>query len=153
MEKSLMDTKEQVNLTAIKVEGFRVVTQAAKEAIKSATLINGGAAVALLAFLGGTEKDSALVSGIAGAMMIFTLGVLLAAVAAGGMYCTQWCYEQEKWEKWGNRFRLGSILLVGGSYILLGSARGGPILPLWVREGPVDGVGALPVGGVMRAEP
>lgn len=114
-----MDAKEQEYQTQVKA--WLEVLKAAREAIKSATLVNGGAAVALLAFLGrGAKDDKAL--GMACAMMIFAVGVFLAAVAAGGMYCTQWCYAREKWEKSrretvGDRWRHVTIFFVAGSYI------------------------------------
>ena len=58
-------------------------------------LINGGAAVALLAFLGNliTNNSGAAVPSFANAMQAFVLGVFLAAVAYALTYLSQICYN------------------------------------------------------------
>ncbi len=78
------------------LEMFKSVIEAGLTALKSAIIINGGAAIALLAFIGGiinTKKNGASISGIGEALLIFTLGVGLAGIATGLRYITQWLYH------------------------------------------------------------
>jgi hypothetical protein len=83
-------------------------------ALKSALLINGGAAVAMLAYLGNTH------SGATGefpyAMLMYTGGVLLAAMGTGGSYLAQYHYAKRN-DKVGDRFRSVAIALIIVSYV------------------------------------
>jgi hypothetical protein len=80
------------------LELFRSVITAGQAALKSSLLINGAAAVALLAFIGNlwaakTHIPTTVV--IAHAMAFYVSGVLAAAVAAGFTYLTQSGYGGE----------------------------------------------------------
>ncbi|HRI81704.1 MAG TPA: hypothetical protein PLF88_04650 [Opitutaceae bacterium] len=89
--------------------------------LKSALLINGGAAVAILAYLGNRHTEE---SGIFPASLaFFTGGVLFAAIAAGFSYITQICYAEAGFSKWGNRFRLvaGGFIVAAYCAFALGS--------------------------------
>lgn len=59
----------------------------AAEAIKTLLTLNGGAAVALLAFLKGSD-----LAPVGGALATFATGALFAALAFGGAYFTQLAY-------------------------------------------------------------
>lgn len=50
--------EKQKEASAINVEGFKSVILAGQSALRSALLVNGGAAVALLAFIGKLSTDS-----------------------------------------------------------------------------------------------
>lgn len=79
------------------LEMFKSVIEAGLNALKSAIIINGGAAVALLAFIGGivktTSENHVSISCIGQALLIFTIGVGLAGTATGLRYITQWLYH------------------------------------------------------------
>lgn len=101
-------------------EMFKSVIIAGQAALKSAILINGGAAVALLAFIGSVFKvsqNNEVVTTLSHAMFCFVIGVLSGAIASGVVYITQFVYARDK-------LRLGHILngfswvLVVLSYIL-----------------------------------
>ena len=66
--------------------------KASETALRTAILINGGAAVSVLAFIGGlASKDIVKIdrlSDIASSLLIFALGVALAAAGLGFSYCT-----------------------------------------------------------------
>jgi hypothetical protein len=83
------------------VEMFKAVIEAGQTALRSALLINGGAAAALLAFLGNllTKTPSAnsgtLVSGVGFALLIFVCSLGSAGVASGFRYLSQFCYAHQ----------------------------------------------------------
>jgi len=87
---------------AWQLESFRAVIMQGQNALKSLILINGGAAVALLAFLGhlmgtGTVERAALAP-LAEALFIFVMGVLFGSVAAATTYFSQAFFTvQKKW--------------------------------------------------------
>ena len=104
------------------VEMFRSVIGYGNATLKSAMLINGGAAVALLAFIGniwvkGVNSDAvdSLTNGIA----LFTFGVLAAALGTGGSYLTQYFYN-EGFQRTGIGFHIFSILIVLLAFALFG---------------------------------
>lgn len=118
------------------LEMFKSVVEAGLNALKSAIIINGGAAVALLAFIGGiiktTSENQASISCIGQALLIFTIGVGLAGTATGLRYMTQWCYhdamdkmyknktsEIKKFlsGKIGNYLNIFTVLIVIASFI------------------------------------
>lgn len=89
-------------------------------ALKSAILINGGGAVAILAYLGhiGIGNFS---QNFPCALLLYTGGVLFGAVATGVTYLTQCCYYYANGKsKWGNVSRGFAIALVILSYICFG---------------------------------
>jgi len=78
------------------LEMLRSVITTGQSALKSSLLINGAAAVALLAFIGNIWNiDPSVVAGIANALGFYVVGVLLAAVAAGVTYFSQAGFGRE----------------------------------------------------------
>lgn len=79
------------------LEMFRSVITSGQSAIKSSFLLNGGSAVALLAFIGHlAQVKPALVATFAECLMPFCYGVLAVAVTAGCTYLSQWFYASSK---------------------------------------------------------
>ena len=95
---------------------FNSVIEAGLSALKSATLINGGAAVSLLAFLGNLlTKDPPYgttypIHALSQAMLIFFLGVGFSGVATASRYFSQASYSSEN-ECQGDLFRWLAIIL------------------------------------------
>jgi hypothetical protein len=110
------------------LEMLRATITTGQSALKSALLINGGAAAALLAFIGSawsSNKIAEALPDISAALLIYVFGVLAAAVAAGSTYLSQAGYGNE----FGKASRcvgyIGHMLAVVGvlaSYILFGRA-------------------------------
>ena len=88
-------------------------------ALKSAMLINGGAAVAMLAYLGNVASKEVEVGSIPGALSFFVAGVLSAAIGTGCGYLCQATYA-EGHHKWGIGLRIAAAVLVISSYIFFG---------------------------------
>ena len=75
------------------LEMFRSVISAGQSAIKSSFLLNGGGAVALLAFISHLAQFKPMAVPTFGECMLpFTLGVLAIAMASGFTYLSQWLY-------------------------------------------------------------
>jgi hypothetical protein len=107
-------------------ELFKSVIATAKLTIKSLILINGGAAVALLAFIGhlataNTAKNSSpAINAFAAPLTWFVIGVWTAALFGGFVAVAQKLYAQEIYAKeeskrtlkcWANGFVVVSIIL------------------------------------------
>lgn len=78
------------------LEMFKSVIISGQSAIRSAILINGGAFVALLVFIGKiwSESTSQIASSLlSSGIAFFSSGVLAGAVAAGFTYLSQLCYS------------------------------------------------------------
>jgi len=109
------------------LEMLRSVITTGQSALKSALLINGAAAVALLAFIGKvwpSSKDQTIAD-ISGAMAYYVIGVLVAAVAAGFTYLSQAGYGREFGK--ASRFigvagHIGALICVVASYVFFGYA-------------------------------
>lgn len=104
------------------LELFRSVISFAGAALKSAMLINGGAAVAMMAFIGNiwTQGVSALaVTSLTNSILYFSSGVLAAAVATMTSYFTQYFYLHGP-ECAGHVFRAFSIIIGIGAFVLFG---------------------------------
>ena len=111
---------ERAEELAQTIEMFKAVNTAGQAALKSAILINGGAAIALLAFIGSIFKvspDSEVITKLSPAMIYFVIGVLSGAVASGTTYISQFLYGYEK-RCWGHIINGLAWLLVILSYIL-----------------------------------
>lgn len=106
------------------LEMGRAAIVAGQSALKSALLINGGAAIAILAFLGNLwEKDvgSAVGSTLACGLLAFGGGVLAASVGAGSTYLSQLLYYTiDDKARYGAFFQVCAVLLVIASYGLFG---------------------------------
>ena len=110
------------------LEMLRSVITTGQSALKSALLINGAAAVALLAFIGNvwsSPKGPQTIAGIPSAMSYYVIGVLVAAVAAGFTYLSQAGYGSE----FGKASRvigvaghIGAVSCAVASYVLFGYA-------------------------------
>lgn len=117
-----------------KLEGFRSVIQAGQSALKSCILINGGAAVALLAFLGHLveQKEPAVpVQSLAYAMAVFVGGVFAGGLASGFTYLSQWFFADD-WDRTGFTLNIASILIGLAS---LGCFCWGGLLAYWAIIG------------------
>jgi hypothetical protein len=103
------------------IEMFRSVVESGKIALTTSILVNGGATVALLAFLGNMIGKSPPVLGpmqvtLVVSLMFFAGGVLAAAVATGSTYVTQYCYT-EGWRRSATGFHVLTVALVVGAYL------------------------------------
>ena len=103
------------------IELFKAVILSGQAALKSAILINGGAAVALLAFIGSVFKsspNSVVITKLSCAMVYFVIGVLSGAVASGTAYISQFFYAYgKKCRCWGHIINGFTWFLVIVSYI------------------------------------
>lgn len=108
------------------LEMLRAVITIGQSALKSALLINGGAAVALLAFVGkiwGDVESKGTLEVLSIALISFVFGVLSSAMAAGATYFSQSGYSSDSGRiiKWvGDGGRVIAILFVFGGYFLFG---------------------------------
>lgn len=101
------------------LEMFRSVIQAGQNAVKSSFLLNGGASVALLAFIGKlTEEQHSKIPAFADSLTIFVTGAFAIALTSGLTYLSQWFYsEPEPWkQKTGFTLNMASIVLGLSSY-------------------------------------
>jgi len=101
------------------IEMFRSVILAGQNALKTAFLMNGGATVALLAFLGKlSDWHQDKIAVFSSALIIFVTGILFVTVASGTTYLSQWFYAYSKpWSrKTGHVFNILSIVLSITSY-------------------------------------
>lgn len=102
------------------LEMFKSVLEAGRTALTSCILVNGGAAVALLAYIGNLlskNPDAVAPASIVAGLICFSTAVLFGALATGVRYLSQACFAK-RWLKSGNGFNILSILLVLGAYIL-----------------------------------
>ncbi len=104
------------------IEMFKATLEAGQTAIKSLTIINGGAAIALLAFIGNAlNKDRPIdVSGFHCPLMIFVTGVGLAGLTSALRYFSQDAYNYKNWL--GTTFKI--LAVVGGILSLVAFAYG-----------------------------
>ena len=89
-------------IQASNLEMFRSVITSGQNALRTALLINGGATIALLAFLGKmTTENPGKIAIFSGSLMIFTVGVFIAGLTSGFTYLSQWFYASGKsWCRW-----------------------------------------------------
>lgn len=82
---------------AANLESFRAVITAGQNAIRSMILINGGASVAILAFLGHlASTNTGAIPAFAGCLVPFAAGTLLGGLVSGGTYLAQWLYSAQR---------------------------------------------------------
>ncbi len=99
--------KQNETVQAEKIEMFRSVILSGQNALKTAFLMNGGATVALLAFLGKlSDQHQGKIAVFASALVVFVIGVLAITVASGLTYLSQWFYaHSEPWKR-----KIGHVL-------------------------------------------
>ena len=97
------------------LEMFRSVILAGQNALKTAFLMNGGATVAILAFLGKlSDHRQEKIADFASALVFFVIGVLAITMASGGTYLSQWFYAgSESWKK-KTGFWLNILVIIFG---------------------------------------
>jgi hypothetical protein len=101
------------------LEMFRSVIQSGQNALRSSFLLNGGAAVAMLAFIGKlTEVQASKIPVFACSLTIFVIGVLAITVASGLTYLSQWFYAGNlQWKvKTGFWLNIAAIVMGLSSY-------------------------------------
>lgn len=82
------------------LENFRQILALGQNALRNTALINGGAAVALLAFSGNVLRDGGDATAFAAAMGVFGLGVFVTVLAMGTTYISQYMYGGiESWHQ------------------------------------------------------
>lgn len=77
------------------METYRSLITISIEALKVLVLLNGGAIVALLAYLGQVEARHELASLVAFPLRLFVVGLVLGALGFVGSYLTQLCLYNE----------------------------------------------------------
>lgn len=106
------------------LEMFRSVIAAGQSARQASLLINGGAAAALLAFVGHvvtTPRAKSIVPGLAFPLAWFLEGVLAAAVSSGATYLAQRSWANGK-PRLGNISNVAAIVLIIASYATFAAA-------------------------------
>jgi hypothetical protein len=104
------------------VEMFKSVIQAGQTALRTSFLVNGGAAVALLAFIGNVWAQTqtlVVAKALTLSLSLFSAGVLIGAVATGTTYISQ-AFFARAWEKTGYGFQFLTIALVIAAYSVFG---------------------------------
>lgn len=95
---------------AANLEVFRSVITVGANAAKAFMIINGGAAIALLAFLGNIwnkESTPTAAASISDSLLLFCVGVLCSGICSGFTYLAQFCYASSDlkthsgWDKAG----------------------------------------------------
>jgi len=108
--------EEHKNIHAQGVEMFKSVIQAGQNALRTAFLMNGGASVALLALVGHLSSVAPQrVAALAPSLAVFVGGVLVAALASGVTYLSQWFYAGDpSWQKKAGSNELREVHPVDG---------------------------------------
>ncbi len=103
------------------IECTRALVQLSQNALKIAALINAGAAVALLAFLGNTWDSGIDVSQFATALGWFAAGLVIAALASGAGYAAQLYYLKQQTEALGAIWHKAAAVLFVAALVIFGS--------------------------------
>lgn len=99
---------------------FDSVISSGKTALTSCILINGGAAVSMLTFVGNLSTklpNTPIPRGLVCALIFFSIGVLSGGLATAFTYVTQYCYERI-WNSAGVTFHIITLVLGFGAYVL-----------------------------------
>jgi hypothetical protein len=100
------------------IEMFKSVIAAGLNATKTSMLLNGGAAVAMLAFIGHVaDAKPDKVAILAPTILPFALGAFLIGLTSGGTYLSQWFYAKEKTETVGFILNIFCIAFGAASFI------------------------------------
>ena len=119
MERNELFEKRKVIYQQVNIQG--------QAAMKSALLINGGASVAMLAFIGTTinnDTDSLLLLKLCVSMLMFVGGVLSAAVASGVTYLAGLVNSKETvtlWLWWTLNIIAIILVVIGYELFIVGS--------------------------------
>ncbi|MCH8823521.1 MAG: hypothetical protein IH984_08450 [Planctomycetes bacterium] len=116
----------------IELEFMRAVNLAGQTALRTAILINGGSAIAILAFVGNlsTTGKTELIAALASALAAFVYGTLSGAIATGCTYLAGFLsHGQTKWVF--HVLNFCSIFFVFSAYILF--AIGGYIAYIGIK--------------------
>lgn len=108
--------------TKHEIEMFKSVIDAGREALNALILINGGAVVALLGFLGAAITKGfspSLGLQLTPSILFFGTGVLAGSISFGLRYVTQYCYAYD-WFKTGHGLNISANLAAITGYILFG---------------------------------
>ncbi len=112
----------QEHVNSWNLEGFKQVIALGQSTLRSVMLINGGAAVAVLAFLGNlvTKSPAVPLLPFAKSMQAFIVGVFLAAVAYGLTYLSQLFYGGSKpWhQRTGLVLHVLTVVVAAGSMLV-----------------------------------
>lgn len=106
------------------IEMFKSVIDAGREALNALILINGGAVIALLGFMGATISKgmpNSLGYELTFPLLQFGFGVLVGALGFGSRYIAQFFYAA-KYRIAGHTFNAISSLLAASGFILFGFA-------------------------------
>ena len=103
------------------LESVRATISAGQNALRSAFVMNGGAAVAILAFVGHLAAvNPGHIADFSKSMLWFVAGVGAISIASGTTYLSQWFYSDWEQRLWAMRAGLGinviSIILGLASY-------------------------------------
>jgi hypothetical protein len=100
---------------ASQIEMFKSVITAGQNAIRSSFLLNGGASVAILAFIGHlTEVQPTKVAAFSDVLVPFVLGVLAITMTSGFTYLSQWLYASPSLRAQKVGFGLNLLAIVSG---------------------------------------
>ena len=108
--------------TKYNLEFFKSVIDSGREALNALVLINGGAVVALLSFMGVTLSKGLffeLGSNLKCSILSFGFGVLMGALGFGGRYLSQFLYALGK-NKSGNTALVFTVVFSIIGYTLFG---------------------------------
>jgi hypothetical protein len=115
-----LEVEKHKSDNASSLEMFRSVISAGQNAIRSSFLLNGGAALALLAFISHlAEKQPTKVAEFADTLMPFVIGVFAISLTSGVTYLSQWFYaeDDEPWMlKTGFWLNIAAIIVGLSSY-------------------------------------
>jgi hypothetical protein len=104
------------------LEAFKATIESGREALNALLLINGGAVVALLGFVGAMASKTngmAVAASMRAPLLRFGTGVLLGALAFGMRYLAQAFYASDM-NRWGHAFNALSISLAIAGYVVFG---------------------------------
>lgn len=105
------------------LEMFKSVLESGQTAVNTAILVSGGGTVALLAFIGNLSTKTPMAPvphALIVALVLFAIGVLCGAMAAGARYLSQFCYGKF-WMRSAIGFHISCVVLVIATYALFGA--------------------------------
>lgn len=85
------------------IKQYEIVLSTASTALKTAMLLSGGAAVAMMSFVSSmtskkADLTAAAIDGMSDSVVAFFAAVFLAAFATAGTYFAQYCYSQKNYQ-------------------------------------------------------